>query len=607
MVLKTWKIVSASAAIRNIFFSSMLLLFCYSSADDSAAMLKLAKEALHPTPPGWSSRNANNYCSWDGVNCDSNHVISIYLSKKNLSGFLPSELSTLSKLQYLSLDHNRLSGPFPSLGNLTYLRELYIGSKDFSTNIIGTLPDIFDSLPSLQQLIISENNLTGPLPASLANSAIQFLNLGNQLIGLSGTINVLSSMTRLTKVWLQRNQFTSPIPDLSACRNLSDFLPSENQLRGMVPASLVLHPNLQNVSLSHNKLQGPAPNFSRNVNVDLYSSSNNFCENKIGALCDPQVTATLEIAGALGYPDIMSDSWKGNDACKNWLFITCNDQNIIIIVNFGKLHLTGTISTAFAKLTGLRDLFLNDNNLTGPIPDSLTKLTQLQVLDVSNNNLTGKIPSFRFSVNLTTKPGNPGLLEMDTPNGGKKFNVKGRLGKSRKVKLLVNNAATRNGSGRDDRSDCHFIQGGNVMIPINVLQQATDNFSESRILGTGGFGVVYEGEIHDGTKIAVKKMEARAMVTQGGNGFQAEVAVLTKRANIALDVAHGVEYLHKLVQQRFIHRDLKSSYILLGDDMTAKLGDFGLVKNVPDDKSSLETRVAGTFGYLVPEYAGKSS
>ena len=78
-----------------------------------------------------------------------------------------------------------------------------------------------------------------------------------------------------------------------------------------------------------------------------------------------------------------------------------------------------------------------------------------------------------------------------------------------------------------------------------------------------------------------------------------------QRVTIALDVARGVEYLHSLAQQSFIHRDLKPSNILLGDDMRAKVADFGLVRNAPDGKYSVETRLAGTFGYLAPEYAGK--
>ncbi|CAF1919640.1 BnaC02g47590D [Brassica napus] len=75
-----------------------------------------------------------------------------------------------------------------------------------------------------------------------------------------------------------------------------------------------------------------------------------------------------------------------------------------------------------------------------------------------------------------------------------------------------------------------------------------------------------------------------------------------QRVSIALDVARGFEYLHCLAQQSFIHRDLKPSNILLGDDMRAKVEDFGLVKKAPAGKYSVETKIAGTFGYLAPEY-----
>jgi hypothetical protein len=204
--------------------------------------------------------------------------------------------------------------------------------------------------------------------------------------------------------------------------------------------------------------------------------------------------------------------------------------------------------------------------------------------------------------------------------------------------------------------DIHVVESGNMVISIQVLRNVTNNFSEDNILGRGGFGTVYKGELHDGTKIAVKRMEAGVMGNKGLNEFKSEISVLTKvrhrnlvsllgycldgnerilvyeympqgplsqhlfewsennlrplewkkRLSIALDVARGVEYLHSLAQQTFIHRDLKPSNILLGDDMKAKVADFGLVRLAPADGKcvSVETRLAGTFGYLAPEYAG---
>lgn len=76
------------------------------------------------------------------------------------------------------------------------------------------------------------------------------------------------------------------------------------------------------------------------------------------------------------------------------------------------------------------------------------------------------------------------------------------------------------------------------------------------------------------------------------------------RLNIALDVARGVEYLHSMAHHSFIHRDFKSSNILLDHDFRAKVSDLGLVKLAEETGKSFATRLAGTFGYLAPEYAG---
>ena len=192
---------------------------------------------------------------------------------------------------------------------------------------------------------------------------------------------------------------------------------------------------------------------------------------------------------------------------------------------------------------------------------------------------------------------------------------------------------------------------------IDQLRAVTEDFAERNVLGRGGFGVVYKGVLPDGTKIAVKRMEAAVVSNKGLSEFQSEIAVLSKvkhrhlvgllgyctdgierllvyeymsqgtlaqhlfkyeemalkplswttRLVIALDVAQGVDYLHSLAHRSFIHRDLKPSNVLLNDDFRAKVSDFGLVKLAPEGNlHSVETRLAGTFGYLAPEYAGKS-
>jgi Leucine-rich repeat (LRR) protein len=701
----------------------LLALSSFTAADDAAVMAKLLA-ALSPVPSGWSA--STGPCQWTGVKCNINGRVTIIdLFSKNLSGTLPSNLGSLTYLTSLSLQGNYFSGPLPSLANLSSLQELYLDNNKFTSipagffqglkslktlflssnsnlspwtiptelnqstslvtlaagtsNLVGSLPDIFYSFPSLKVLDLAFNNLTGPLPKSFGGSGIQNLSLNNQVNGLSGTIDVLSSMTQLHQVWLHNNQFTGPIPDLSKCTNLFELQLNDNQFTGLVPGSLMSLPSLKNISLDNNELQGPFPVFGTSVTMVTNNGTNSYCMSTPGP-CDSQVTILLEVAAALGYPIKLASSWQGNDACAGWSFITCDSQKKIMNVNFGKLGFVGTISPAIANLTSLRTLYLNDNNLTGSIPDKLASLPGLQVLDVSNNNLTGSIPKFTLTVKFNAT-GNPLLgSPAGTGSGGSSVStgmiagiviavvifvgvlvfvwIKCYVGRGHRKFGRVENPENGKEVVKNGiiGGDLPVFEGGNVAISIQVLRQVTNNFSEDNILGRGGSGVVYKGELHDGTKIAVKRMESVAMGSKGMKDFQAEIAVLTKvrhrhlvallgscvngnerflvfeympqgtltqhlfnwpkngcspltwkqRVTIALDVGRGVEYLHSLAQQSFIHRDLKPSNILLGDDMRAKVSDFGLVKNVPDGKDSVETRLAGTFGYLPPEYAGKT-
>lgn len=581
-----------------------------------------------------------------------------------------------------------------------------------NASLAGSIPDIFQSFPNLQDLRLSYNNLSGSLPGSFAGSQITNLWLNNQK--LSGSIEVVASMLQLSQVWLHANLFSGPIPDLSKCENVFDLQLRDNDFTGLVPDSLLTLPKLTNVTLQNNKLQGPLPVFKSGVNAKL-GTTNSFCRDTAGP-CDHQVAALLAVAGGFGYPMSLAEAWQGNDVCASkWSYVNCDSTNNVTVVNLGKQGFSGTIAPEFANLTMLKSLYLNDNNLTGLIPSSLTTLTQLQILDVSNNNLSGAIPKFSETGFKLNTSGNPFIGKnidtggsKGTPASGPSSNTPGSSKKSsilggmiagivaaigffivvvlfvtykcyirRQHKRFGRVEISENGSEivkrtdiyglnahsgvpnewqsqcSGDHGDLPVFDGGNVAISIHVLREVTKNFSEENVLGRGGFGVVYRGELHDGTKIAVKRMESGAMGKKGMNEFQAEIAVLTKvrhrhlvallgycvngnerllvyeympqgtlsqhlfewgefgfaplswkqRVTIALDMARGVEYLHSLAQQSFIHRDLKPSNILLGDNMRAKVADFGLVKHAPDGNHSLETRLAGTFGYLAPEYA----
>ncbi|XP_058219690.1 probable LRR receptor-like serine/threonine-protein kinase At1g56140 isoform X1 [Rhododendron vialii] len=181
------------------------------------------------------------------------------------------------------------------------------------------------------------------------------------------------------------------------------------------------------------------------------------------------------------------------------------------------------------------------------------------------------------------------------------------------------------------------------------LKAATEDFNPANKLGEGGFGPVFKGTLNDGRVIAVKQLSVASH--QGKSQFFAEIATISAvqhrnlvklygcciegekrllvyeylenksldqalfagktslclnwpiRFNICLGVARVLAYLHEESQPRIVHRDVKASNILLDSDLNSKISDFGLAKLYDDKKTHISTRVAGTIGYLAPEYA----
>lgn len=182
----------------------------------------------------------------------------------------------------------------------------------------------------------------------------------------------------------------------------------------------------------------------------------------------------------------------------------------------------------------------------------------------------------------------------------------------------------------------------------NELIFATNNFHPNNKIGRGGFGTVYKGTLKNGRQIAAKVLSAWSK--QGDSQFLTEINIIsnikhsnlveltgyciegnnrilvyeyvekgsldhalvgtsrdialdwTMRSAICIGTARGLKFLHEDVVPHIIHRDIKTSNILLDKDLFPKIGDFGLAKLFPDNVTHLSTRVAGTTGYLAPEY-----
>eukprot|EP01018_Ginkgo_biloba_P014092 Gb_29215 [translate_table: standard] len=198
----------------------------------------------------------------------------------------------------------------------------------------------------------------------------------------------------------------------------------------------------------------------------------------------------------------------------------------------------------------------------------------------------------------------------------------------------------------------HLQQTEAQVFTYKQLQFATNNFSSANVIGHGGFGLVFRGILPDGRVAAIKQLKRDGK--QGEREFRVEVDLLSRlhspylleligycadldqrllvytympngslqehlysdgspgnppildwgtRMKIALDAARGLEYLHELVTPPVIHRDFKTSNILLDENFKAKVSDFGLARLGSDKiNGQVSTRVLGTQGYVAPEY-----
>uniref|UniRef100_A0A0E0AIE5 Protein kinase domain-containing protein n=1 Tax=Oryza glumipatula TaxID=40148 RepID=A0A0E0AIE5_9ORYZ len=152
--------------------------------------------------------------------------------------------------------------------------------------------------------------------------------------------------------------------------------------------------------------------------------------------------------------------------------------------------------------------------------------------------------------------------------------------------------------------------------PFEIIRAATNGFSQENEIGRGGFGIVYKGQLPNGQEIAVKKLSKENTV-QGLKEFMNEVDIIYEsgramlswkmRMDIILDIASGLQYLHKDSRHTIIHRDLKAANVLLDADMVAKISDFGIARlfshNGGNQDCTITDRVVGTPGYMSPEYA----
>ncbi|CAL4890441.1 unnamed protein product [Urochloa decumbens] len=615
------------------------------------------------------------------------------LGVNGFTGQIPASLPECRAMTALNLGRNKLAGEIPaSFANFTSLSFLSLTGNAFS-NVSWALRTL-RGLPNLTSLVLTKNFHGGEeLPPDIIASglggfpSIQVLVIAN--CELHGEIPAwIAGLRKLRVLDLSWNRLAGPIPPWIGELDRLFYLDiSNNSLRGEIPGSLTRIPGFVaggNGGAAGDGEDAAVQDFPffmrRNTSVQgrQYNQVSSFPPSLV--LSHNDLTGGVPAAlGALTKLHIVDLSWN---------------------------QLSGPIPPELSGMASLESLDFSHNLLSGPIPASLTRLSFLSHLDVSHNNLSGEVPvGGQFSTfSRADFDGNPFLCGFHAApcrappppmnpaaGGGRGSSSTASAGVVAAISvgtaLLVAVAAAgtwrvwskrqednaRVAADDDDSGrlssaaakstpvllfpDAGEDDGNNeTTMTVEDVMKATCNFDETRIVGCGGFGMVYRATLPGGRDAAVKRLSGD--LWQVEREFRAEVETLSRvrhrnlvplrgycragnhdrlliypymengsldhwlherssgaaaltwpaRLRIARGAARGLAHLHDATSEpRVLHRDVKSSNILLDAGMEPRLADFGLARLVklPTD-THVTTDLVGTLGYIPPEYGHSS-
>ncbi|ONM55069.1 putative leucine-rich repeat receptor-like serine/threonine-protein kinase At2g24130 [Zea mays] len=560
-----------------------------------------------------------------------------------MRGQLPWRLGSLLPMNtgHLNLELNAIEGPIPaSIGDIINMMWL-----NLSSNLLnGTIPTSLCRLKRLERLVLSNNALTGEIPACIGDATgLGEIDLSGNV--LSGAIpSSIRSLSELQTLTLQRNELSGAIPSsLGRCTALLVIDLSCNSLTGVIPEEIT-GIAMKTLNLSRNQLGGKLPaglgSMQQVEKIDL--SWNNF---------NGEILPRLGECIALTVLDLSHNS------------------------------LAGDLPPELGGLKNLESLNVSNNHLSGEIPTSLTDCYMLKYLNLSYNDFSGVVPTTGPFVNFSClsylgnrRLSGPVLRRCRERHRSwyqsRKFLVVLCVCSAvlafaltilcavsvRKIRERVASMREDMFRGRRGGGSSPVMKYKFPRITYRELVEATDEFSEDRLVGTGSYGRVYRGALRDGTMVAVKVLQL-----QTGNStksFNRECQVLKRirhrnlmrivtacslpdfkalvlpfmangslerclyagppaelslvqRVNICSDIAEGMAYLHHHSPVKVIHCDLKPSNVLINDDMTALVSDFGIsrlvmsiggVANAADVGASTANMLCGSIGYIPPEY-----
>lgn len=544
---------------------------------------------------------------------DMHNLIGFSVYRNSFTGTIPENFGRFSPLESIDISENQFSGDFPKFlcenGKLTLLLAL-------QNNFSGEFPESYAKCKSLKRFRISRNRLSGKVPNELwALPFAEIIDLAENDFGgdLSAEIGDSSSLSQL---YLMRNRFSGKLPsELGKLMNLEKIDLRNNNFTGEIPPEIGALKQLSSLHLEKNSLTGLIPaelGYCERL-VDLNLAWNSLTGH---------IPQSLTLMSSLNYLNLSGNNLTGSIP-KSLASLKLNS------IDFSENQFSGRIPSALLIIGGDK-AFLGNQELCVDENSKALMNSELNIcarVHDQKNVFSDKVAMLCIIASVLVVI-LAGLLLISYGSF--------KLGEADVEKNL---------QGQKD-GDPKWKMASFHQVDIDVDEVC--NLDEDRLIGTGGTGKVYRVELRkngvtvavkqlwkrDGVKILAAEMEILGKIRHrnilklyasllkggsnflvleympNGNLFQALNRQKKggkpdldwyQRYKIALGTAKGIAYLHHDCSPPIIHRDIKSSNILLDEDYEPKIADFGVAKFADkSDKQLACSCLAGTHGYLAP-------